>query len=85
MDTAIDGQLLALCSAEHPEDQGEQRRKEQQQEAAERQSYRPLLFWFRLGYAKGPDEALDQEIQQFHSRTDAAVSPCKAVVGSALP
>ena len=65
----------ALSAEEHPQDQAEQRSKEHQQQAAERQRYRALLFWLWPGYAKGSNEALYQENQQFHSCTGALVSP----------
>ena len=57
---------LTLDAEQHPEDQAGQRNKEDQQKAAQRQGHRALLFRLRFGDAKGPDEALNQKIQQSH-------------------
>jgi hypothetical protein len=57
---------LTLDAEQHPEDQASQRNKEDQQKAAQRQGHHALLFRLRFGYAKGPDEALNQKIQQSH-------------------
>jgi hypothetical protein len=68
---------LAFYPEKHPADQAEQRHKEQQQEAAEGQRHRPLLFRPRLGNTKGSDKALNQEIQQFHSTVRLLSIACR--------
>ncbi len=68
--------LLTVLPEKHPEDQADQRDKENQQEATQRQCHRALLFRPRLGDAKGSDEALHQEIQQFHVSLSIAPGSC---------
>ena len=59
--------FLTLPPEEHPEDQADQPREEDEQETAQRQRDRALLFRLRPGNAEGSYEALHQEIEQFHN------------------
>jgi hypothetical protein len=62
----ISKNALTVLPEQHPEDQADQGRKENQQEAAQSKCNRALLLRFWPGYAEGRDETLYQKIQQSH-------------------